>query len=201
MSHDARYCTLATVAVLLLAGMLETPAVAQRGGRGGGGGGQTGLGPGGGSRSGQGLGQANGDRQRIHATTPGSGPLAGCDGTAQQARDQARDLARGARRSQFDASAARRDRDRLHQQVDQMLAGYASYRQGLDAASASRIEERQRDLTASSDRLRQHLGALDGALDVADPDPARVAEAARSVARATRDWQLHLRELGSAAGS
>ena len=193
---------------LALAALTTLPALAQRGGGGHGGGGNgggmgqgqgqgQGQGGGYGQMGGQGQGQGQGQRQRIHNQAPEQKQLRDCDGSAAQARDRARDLARSARGSQFDAEAARRDRDRIHQDTERMLAGYEQFRQGLGPDETAQLGDRQRGLDQTREQLHQHLGALDAALDAPSPDREQVAERARDVARATRDWQRQMRQLGA----
>lgn len=196
---------IAVVVATLLLGSATAPAFAQRGGRGGGfGGGQGTTGGGWGTAQGAGHGGFGGGRgagRGLQGSAPQGSQLRACDGSAEQARDRARDLAHAAQRGSFDAATARTQRDRIHRQVDGMLAGYEQFRGSLASDLAARLGDRQRDLDRARDHLREHLTSLDAAVDAANPDRSRVAEQAREVARATREWQRQMRGIAGEAGA
>lgn len=183
--------TIAVAVLAALAGLapvLTPPAEAQ--GRGGAG-----------RQTAQGQRTGSGDQLRIHMDAQQRDQqrdrLLACDGAADQARRQARTLARAER---FSPAEAARQRDRLREHVMDLERLHNQLLQGFTVQQRDRLREHIRALDQARNRLQERFQALNGELAGPNPDPQRFNRRAREVEQACGDWQRQLHRLRNTLG-
>lgn len=136
------------------------------------------------------------DRLRIHATDQQRDVYRTCTQAADRVRANAREMAQSAEGKTFNADETRRQRDQLRDQLRNMEQLHQRLMIGLNHEQRSAMQDRIRNMEQVHERIRASLGKLDEHLAQAAPDGRRVAEEARTVERAIKQWQERHREMG-----
>ena len=140
------------------------------------------------------------DRVRIHATNEQRDQFRTCTQSADRVRIQAREMARQAGGVGFHPDQARQQRNQVREQVRTMLEHHEMFLNGLGQEQLSAAQNRLRTMNEIRERLNTRLRELDEQLEGRNLDGRRVAESAREVERAMKEWQKHQRMLGEEAG-
>jgi chromosome segregation ATPase len=182
----------------LLMAMAFSSAFLPAQGRGGGGqrGGQLGQGPdmGQGHQRGQmGAPAGRGPQQRDRLRT--------CDQTAQQIRTQARQMARDARGSKFNANQARQQRDQLREQLQTMQREHEQLMSGLSTEQREALQNRIRNMDQLHEKVNIQLQQVDAQLNQDNPDGKLVRQHAREMEQSMKEWQKQYRKIQSEMGS
>ncbi len=191
---------LGTVVVIALLCAASTPAFPQGSGgqkgkaqSSGQGQGQQGRGEG----SGRGYGSTDRERDRIHVSRQQHDQMANCDRSAEAVRKQARKMASLGQGGGFNAGKARQYRDQLQEQVRAMQQEHQRLMQGLNPGRQQSLEVHLRNMNRLQERLNARLEEMNGELGKDAPDGKRVAEQAREMERASREWREQYRALKS----
>ena len=140
------------------------------------------------------------ERQHIPVTAQQRDQYRDCSQTADRARDRARDLAQAAKAQGFGAEQANQERDRLRDEVGQMLRQHDRLMTSMSEDQRLSLRNRTRDMEQAGDRVRQKLQELDRecARDTADPE--RIARRAETLDKEMKGWQKQFGKLGSDLG-
>lgn len=139
-------------------------------------------------RDGAQTGQGEMDRDRMRATSQQQDRIRACDKLADGVRNQARKMGRISE-GKFNADQARKQRDRLQEQVRTMEREHERLVQGLDATQNQAWQERIRNMNRLREQFNNHLQQMNQELNTANPDAKRIAERAREMDRTMTEWR------------
>lgn len=141
-----------------------------------------------------------GERARIHATSQQQEQLRTCDQSADRLRQRARDMAKTASRTRFDANQARQQGQRLREQLQVMDREHERLMNGLSDDQKAAMQERIRQMTETRERVHSRIRELDQELN-GQLNRERVADCARRTEQATKEWQEHFRHMKREMGN
>lgn len=119
-----------------------------------------------------------------------------CSATADQIRQQARDMTRMAGEPGFDATMARQQKDQIQEQASSLFEVHGELMEHFGENLRELLRERTRQLDQARERVDHCLEAVAGALESESPDAGRVRAEAKQLTKAIKHWQRHYRELG-----
>ncbi len=164
-------------------------------GRGSGAGAGQGQGPGlGQQQSGVQTRQSEGDHKRVGVTRQQRDQIRACDKIADGIRKQAREMAQNTG-SKFNADQARRQRDQIRTQVQEMEQEHERLMNGLDATQQQAFQDQIRNMNRMREQLNLQLQQTDAELSPPNPDPKRVTERAREMEQIMKEWRKHYNTL------
>jgi chromosome segregation ATPase len=141
------------------------------------------------------------DRDRIQATDQQRDRLRTCDQTADQVRTQARQMARDARGSQFNADQARQQRDQIREHLQTMQQEHEQLMTGLSAQQREAMQNRIQNMDQIRESVNGQFQQVDAALNQDNPDAKLVRQRARDMEQSMKEWQKQYRKMQSEMGA
>lgn len=145
----------------------------------------------------RGYGNTERERDRARVSRQQRDQVKNCDRSADAVRNQARKMAKYGQGAGFDADNARRDRDRLQEQVRIMQQEHQRLMQGLNPGQQQALESHIRNMNRLQERLNAHMENMNSELGKNAPNGMRVAEQARELERVSREWREQYRAMQS----
>jgi chromosome segregation ATPase len=141
------------------------------------------------------------DRDRIQATSQQRDRLRTCDQTADQLRTQARQMARDARGTQFNADHARQQRDQIRERLQTMQQEHEQLMTGLSTEQKEALQNRIQNMNQIRERVNTQLQQVDAELNQGSPDAKLVRERAQDIEQSMKEWQKQYRKMQSDMGA
>ncbi|MCL6481680.1 MAG: hypothetical protein K6U02_08135 [Firmicutes bacterium] len=135
------------------------------------------------------------DQKRIYATTEQRNQIRTCNQSADEIRQRARELARTAQHSGWQAGSMREQVTRLRQQFRSLQEEHNRLMQGQDAEQRAVLQERIRNMEQLGERVEAELSTIEGELANTKPDGKRIAGHVREIERYMKEWQEQYREM------
>lgn len=100
----------------------------------------------------------------------------------------------------FDASAVRRQRDQMRDQLRTMEQEHERLMKGMSQEQQAALRNRVEQMNRIRQRVNSQLGRLDTELGKTDPNAKQVRKSAQQISREMKQWKSQYREMESEMG-